>query len=653
MNFFKAQDQARKSTVRLVILFSLAIICLIFITNLFVVLMSNFDLFMNTNKNGYQDGSWFNLETFIWVSIAVCGIILLSSGIKFLQLAEGGRVVAESLGGKLIPQNSDEPTHQKILNVVEEMALASGSHVPMVYLIEQPSINAFAAGWNSSDAVIGITRGAVEKLTRNELQGVIAHEFSHILNGDMRLNIQLTGAISGIEIISAIGRSILHFLSHAGSRRHNNDRNTGGIPALLLFAVGLVIIGYIGLFFGNLIKAAISRHREYLADASAVQFTRNPQSIANALKKIGGDSYGSILDSTHVEEYSHLYFSKGFTQRWFSGFDTHPPLDERIERIEPSWDGQYIFPPKPQAAPQADQEPPLSQAQKAAIAAGIAVGVLEGRDAIDGIGKSAGEKEIAYASTLLEEMPEQLHSELKDPYGVRAVIYAILLDSDEEIKTKQLFHLNQHAADGVYEKVSVLRQYTAELSDRFRLPVIDMAIPTLRELSLEQYKLFRANALVLMKADKQIDLKEWLLQRLLFRHLDEAFGLSKRPAARHAFIGAVKHPWEVMMSMIAYLEHKSEIEAEQAFVTGKTAIKAGALKIVPKDQITTDILSQSMDELEMLKPLLKERFLKSCAITLTHNGKVTVMGAELLRALASGLDSPMPPILSTEHSWQH
>lgn len=656
MNFFKAQDQARKSTTRLILLFALAVICLILLTNLAIMLAlehENLHYLLDSPRYALE---LFDTTTFWWVTLGVSCVILAASLIKLSQLSHGGHVVAESLGGRAIPFNSEDPLDKKILNIVEEMAIAAGSHVPVVYLIDETSINAFAAGWNSNDAVIGVTKGAVEKLNRDELQGVVAHEFSHILNGDMRLNIQLIGVLYGIEVIGLFGRNFLRIFS-GGRRRHsggysyshsssrNNSSGGSGGGVIILLALALMVIGYIGTLFGNMIKAAISRHREYLADASAVQYTRNPDSIGNALRKIGGDVSGSLLHASNVSEFSHLYFASGLKQSWFSAFATHPPLDERIQRINPQWDGSYLEPPRPDLTPEAIAEKANAHQKKVAATIATTAAVITTMDAMNGIDSLPTEKHISRAHQLLNEIPEAIHQQLKDPYGARAVTYLLLLAHDKETLKKQLFHLRKHADPDVYQLVRQLYPEAKTLTANLRLPIVDIAIATLRKLSLKQYKLFRANSLVLMKADQKIDTTEWMLQRILFHHLDEAFSLRKRAPARHAFIGAVKGPCEVMLSRIAHIEHSDEQEAEAAFVAGRAAIGAGALRSLPRDQITVDDLDSAMDELVMLKPLLKQRFLKACATTLTHNDQVTIEGVELLRTLASSLDTPMPPIL--------
>lgn len=648
MNFFKAQDEARKRTFRLIVLLAIAVTCLILITNIVVMLALEYKNIAYIFSAPHIFIELFSLETFLYVSLGVSSVIFFASMLKLLQLSQGGRVVAESLGGQAIPFNSHDTTHQKILNVVEEMAIASGSHVPVVYLIENQNINAFAAGWNHNDAVIGITRGAVEKLNRNELQGVIAHEFSHIMNGDMRLNIQLTGVLHGIEAISFVGRGILHAMGaggrHSSSRNNSRSSSSGsGLFAIGLLAFTLLAIGYIGSLFGNLIKSNISRHREYLADASAVQFTRNPSSIANALKKIGGIHDGSILNISHADEYSHFFFASSINNTWFSGFDSHPPLDERIRRIEPYWDGKYIA-PKIIDKPLVDKTK-AEKNKQAAATVGMTAAIIE---TLNNIGSPASQQHIELAQQLLQEIPDALHLELKDPYGVRAAIYALLLNDDMTLQKKQLFHVNKHADKGVYEHIAPLRDLISQLHPRLRLALIDIAIPTLRELSLKQYRLFRVNARALMNTDQQIDFKEWILRRILFNHLDEAFNLRKRPASRYAYIGAVKHAAEIILSQLVYLEHHNKQEAEMAFLAALKSIGAGALNIVAREELNTQQLDDAMNELEQLKPLLKQRLIKAAAAGLTYNNHVTIEGYELLRALASDLQSPMPPILPTK-----
>jgi Zn-dependent protease with chaperone function len=259
-------------------------------------------------------------------AIATTGVVGLASLFRIASLRSGGGQVARQLGGTLVDSDTRDFKRSRLRNVVEEIALASGVPVPEIYVLEQESgINAFAAGYTPADAAVAVTRGALEKLDRDELQGVIAHEFSHVLNGDMRLNIRLMGMLFGILLLALIGRRVL---LHA---RFGRSSKNGA--AVLLIAAGLMMVGYVGLFFGRWIKAAVSRQREYLADASAVQFTRDPGGIGDALKKIAVYSDGSYLKADS-EEVSHMLFGDGQRMMLFS---THPPLHERIRRIDPGF----------------------------------------------------------------------------------------------------------------------------------------------------------------------------------------------------------------------------------------------------------------------------------------------------------------------------
>jgi len=297
-------------------------------------------------------------ELYLGGAAVTAGIIFVVSIISVAKLADGGSAVAEMIGARRVAPDTRDPLERRLRNVVEEMAIASGVRVPGVYVMDGESgINAFAAGWDVSNSVVAVTRGTLETLTRDELQGVIGHEFSHILNGDMRLNIRLIGVLAGIVFIGSIGEFLMR------SVRGSRSRNTGGI-----FLVGLAIfvIGYIGLFFARLIKAAVSRQREFLADASSVQFTRNPDGIAGALDQIRSAS--AFIANRYAEEMSHMFFGQSL-KLWLGGlFDTHPPIDERIRRVRPGFQPSAYRGRRAAAAP-----PPAAGAEPAfGRAAGLA-----------------------------------------------------------------------------------------------------------------------------------------------------------------------------------------------------------------------------------------------------------------------------------------
>ena len=340
MDFFERQDQARRNSKLLAVYFIAGVAMLIVavyiaVAAIFVGLNSRHHRSSSpATEEARSANSLWNPQLFLGVAVATLAVIGMGSAFKTLELAKGGSVVATNLGGRLVNPSTTDPDERKLLNVVEEMAIAAGIPVPQVYLLpDERGINAFAAGHSTSDAVVAVTEGTMKLLTRDELQGVIGHEFSHILNGDMRLNLRLMGIVFGILCLAVIGRVLLQIRG-----RSSRDRNP-----LPLLGLALLVIGWVGVLFGRLIQAAVSRQREFLADASSVQFTRNPAGLEGALKKIGGLSYGSKLEAAHAEEASHMFFGNGMGESFLHIMDTHPPLAERIRAIDPSFDG--TFPP--------------------------------------------------------------------------------------------------------------------------------------------------------------------------------------------------------------------------------------------------------------------------------------------------------------------
>jgi Zn-dependent protease with chaperone function len=366
MNFFEAQDKARRNTHWMILLFMLAVAGLVILTNLLLLAIIAYV------KTGYlvfslsELQSYIEPEVVIAVTVGVCLLIFGGSFYKTMSLSKGGPAIAEMLGGRLVPQSSNDLQQRQLLNVVEEMSIAAGMPIPKVYLLEESSINAFAAGQSPANAVIGVTRGALEQLSRDELQGVIAHEFSHIFNGDMRLNMRLIGVLHGILLVGLIGYFILRSLRYAG--RSRSRKGGGGILVIFALGVGLMVIGYAGTFFGQWIKAVVSRQREYLADSSAVQFTRNKDTIAGALKKIGGSGSGSVIESPTAPQYSHAYFANGLSGFWRSFFATHPPLEKRIKAIDPRWDGKFVR-PEAKTQPTSEQAPEAASSSAAGASA--------------------------------------------------------------------------------------------------------------------------------------------------------------------------------------------------------------------------------------------------------------------------------------------
>ncbi len=634
MNFFTHQDIARKNTKKLVFFFVLAVISLIILTNLLVFVLFSFANQDSGNSNYVAQS--MNWEVIGSISLAVIFVIVAGSLYKVYVLSRGGGdLVAQSLGGHLLTPDNFE--HRQVLNVVEEMAIAAGTPVPPVYLIEEQGINAFAAGYSTSDAVIGVTRGAIENFDRDELQGVMAHEFSHIINGDMRLNIKLMGVLHGILLMGLIG----YHLMYSGSRRRSKDN--GGI---VLFGLGLVAIGFAGTFFGKVIKAAVSRQREFLADASAVQYTRNPNGISGALKRLAGYPAGSILKNPKAAEVSHALFGEGLKNSFSKLLATHPPLNERIRRIEADWDpgneiatqttGKNFEQSSSLDSDISGNQQPVNMLSSAVGSAMIADSMIAQ------IGQPT-QNHLNYAVQLHQCLSDNLVEASHDPFMARALIYGLLLDKDQSIKQQQLIVVSKQAENGVHSALLKLMSDIENLSTEHRLPLVEMIIPTLRSLSKNQYLNFRENVIRLIELDKKVDLFEWSLQKMLFHHLDIAFHL-KKSVKESKTLATLKYSANVLLSFLSYSSSQENMNAAETFhyARGKLSI---SIDLLSQNDMSLDKLNAALDSLAMLKPSEKEMFIDACARCMTADQTITLSEQELFRAICSSLDCPMPPLL--------
>jgi len=645
MNFFESQDRVRRHTFQLVLLFSLAVITLIIMVNLLVMVVFGY---INSDQiQGVeillQQMDW---QTFAAVSAGVGVVVFVGSLYKIMALSAGGKVVAESLGGQLIPQNTNDLKQRKLLNVVEEMAIASGTPAPPVYLLaNEPGINAFAAGFSPRDAVIGVTQGTIDHLSRDQLQGVIAHEFSHIFNGDMRLNIRLIGVLNGILILGIIGYYLLYSASFS-RRGRSSGKGAGGILAL---AIGLMVIGFVGTFFGGLIKAAVSRQREYLADASAVQFTRNPDGIAGALKRIGGLEFGSKVENPSAAEVSHAFFAQGVSGFMQALAATHPPLTKRILRIDPHWDGKFDASDKTDLLREeeaVDKKEAMRREQLANKVTTVAIGtaMADVAIAIDQIGNPNLET-INYARSLIAELPLVIKEAAREPYGARAVIYSLVLDPGQAVRGRQLAHLQVYADPDVFVLTHKLLPEMDGLDIKYRLPLMDIAIPALKQLSLDQYQAFRENLVALIEMDSRVDLLEWSLQKILFNHLDGQFFKLAHTKTRYSHAGQLKQEIELVLSVMAHAGQQDQNEIDAAFSAATKTLEISGLQLMPKDKISLSDLDLALQKLEMLKPLAKPQLLKACAASVLRDQKISPVEIELLRAFSDILGCPMPPII--------
>jgi Zn-dependent protease with chaperone function len=645
MDFFQHQESARRKTGLLVFYFLIAVVLIVLLV--YTILVAAIGLSGQRDASGMRTAIQFwNPGLFGGVSLLTLALIGGGSAYRIASLASGGHNVAEMMGGRPLAAQTSDPDERKILNVVEEMAIASGTPVPPVYLLEQEDgINAFAAGFTPGDAVIGVTRGCIRNLTRDELQGVIAHEFSHILNGDMRLNIRLIGVLYGILLISITGWII--FRTTAGSYQYQERRNgeRRGVNPWPLVGLALYVLGYIGVFFGNLIKAAVSRQREFLADASAVQFTRNPDGIAGALKKIGALADGSRVRAPEAQEASHLFFGDAMV-RFLGVFATHPPLAERIRRIDPAFDGDFSkvrLTTAQQSAPEVRSRRFLSPQARP----GRGVFAFNAAEAVDHVGTVEPEQ-IAYASAVLTALPDPLRALAYDPFGARVIVFALLVDHDDEtVRSVQLDRLARGAEAAIAYEVERTLPLVHRLTPELRLPLVSMAVPALSRLSRDQFESFVAAVRDLVEADKEVTLYEYALQRLLLRHVATRYGYAQPPAVRYRSPEPLVNPVRHVLGTLAHVGSAQPGDAARAFALGIQALGwHGVDSALPPRDLDLKSLDLALNELDAAAPQLKRRILAACATCIGADGRVTLEEGELLRAIADSLGCPIPPLQS-------
>jgi Zn-dependent protease with chaperone function len=612
MDFFAHQDRARRNTSLLVLLYALAVTGIIVSVYLVVRLVFGS---MEEPAPTAATGLW-DAGQFLWVSISVLALVLTGSLFKTMQLSAGGSAVASSLGGRPVAPDTRDADERRLLNVVEEMALAAGIAVPQVYLLDsEPGINAFAAGFTTRDAVIGVTRGCVQQLSRDELQGVIAHEFSHIVNGDMRLNIRLMGILFGILMLTIVGRILIR-TAHMGQSRSRNDKK-GGNP-LPFLGLALIIIGYIGVFFANLIKSAISRQREYLSDASAVQFTRNPSGIAGALKKIGGLKAGSMVSNAHASEASHLFFGSigGFSLG--AMLATHPPLAERIKRLDPAFNPEISR---------------LMNADGGTVAAGTA-----GFE-----GASAGTANLGAAATTLRNLPATLLDEAHDPVGARVIIYALLWSDDSDVQRKQ-----QRALEGgdpqAVSRLSTIRKPIADLPDISRLPLAELAVPAMRLMPNAEYARFRETLQALIEADSEINLFEFALSHMIIRHVAPAFEHPDKAPVHYRKLESILPACRTVLVALAAWGSGDRRMAQDAYEAGLKALGQPPAPMMDAQAVSLKAVSDALDKLAQASPALKRLVVEACAACIKADGVIAGAESDLLRAIADAMDIPMPPL---------
>jgi Zn-dependent protease with chaperone function len=643
IDFFEQQDSARRKTFQLVVYFVLAIVILI---ALIYALLLAFGVY-----GGVPLRSWWHPELLLLAAAAVGLVVGGASVFKVAQLASGGQAVALMMGGQEVPGTTTDPREKRLLNVVEEMALAAGVPVPAVYVLEEPGINAFAAGYAPGDAVVAVSRGCLNYLTRDELQGVVAHEFSHILNGDMRLNIRLIGLIFGIMALSILGRILMHTSGVRSSRRGDNR---GG---MVMVGLGVFVLGLVGAFFGRLIMAAVSRQREYLADASAVQFTRNRDGIGGALKKIGGLAEGSRIDNPQAAEAGHMFFANAFAGEGFAGLlATHPPLVERIRRLDPQFDGEFpeVRPVRVDAeelkGPRPGRVPPFARMPALPGLPQVPLPVLRFADEAASRVGDVDPEEISYAQALHDGIPDVLRVAAQEPFGARALVYALLLDPRADVRDLQLTRLKAGAERQDFVETLRLVAPVQVLPDAHRLPLLDLAMPSLRQMSPRQHRVFRAQVEALMIADQRLSLFEYTLRCVLHRHLDAQFLPQRQTRPVHTSLEQLVHPVATVLALVAWEGQPEPDQAARAFNAGMRAYIGSdhTHRLPPREECSLAEFDAALQTLNQSVPAIKRRIVVACAACILANQQVTVRETELLRAICDTLDCPLPPLVVGE-----
>ena len=627
MNFFQAQKKARHNTGLLLLLFLLAVAMIIAAIYLCVV------VFAPALAPGVAPGveranasMSVNWEILGAVAGVVVAVIVVGMVFKWMRITHG-RHVAESMGGRLVPHDTMVAQERQLINIVEEMSIASGVPMPLVYIMPEEGINAFAAGTSINTAVIGVTQGALNTFSRDEMQGVVAHEFSHILNGDMRLNIRLLAIIGGITFIGLIGYTFLRFGAYGSMTRYRSSSSRSALP-MILFGLALVVIGFIGTLFGNMIRSAVSRQREFLADASAVQFTRNPLGIAGALEKIGVKA--GLLQHEKSVEYAHMFFANGAALGFSNLFDSHPPIATRIRSILPDWDGESsIAKTAPPVTPTADSASPAASGFSSSASASATSSASS--NLVPHIIACLGTMQpVSSPGNINDGIPQEVVAALECSYSARALIYAMLLHAPTG---QQADHLRQHADVGVYDLTMSLYPAVSQLPPKRSLDLLQRALPTLRLLSPRQYERFVENLSQLILADDCIDLFEWSLMAVVEHSLGECFG--EKTAGR-----ADADDYAYVLSILARMDPQQDAHA--AF---DHAVEA----IMPSLRYRTDDfapgkLFDAMQRSSRLSTDKKERLVQMLVRCAAYNDTLGEQEEVILRAYLMILDCPCPQI---------
>ncbi|MBL1351886.1 MAG: M48 family metallopeptidase [Zetaproteobacteria bacterium] len=641
MNFFEHQAQARRRTSWLFGLFLMVVVLLVLAVYSAISLglfAAEFFLTHDGWREGWIIASFWQYDRFVWIAFLTTSILFIGAAYKIHQLKQGGgAMVAEQLGGKRLPPYVKDILHRRVLNVVEEMAIASGLPVPPVYILQESGVNAFAAGFTPSDTVIGVTQGAVEMLNRDELQAVMGHEFSHILHGDSRINMRMVGLLHGMTLISDLGSSLLT----GYTLPHRHQKKKGSHPALWILGILLFLVGLLGMIAADLIKLAISRQREFLADASAVQFTRNPEAMAHALMTIGGYRQGSHLSHQNAANLGYFFFSHTalkalqYAPRSKDWWASHPPLQTRIQRIMPSFRGGMPDVDSTQKHQRVRAE--ASVGVRYAMPANARV-VMDKQAVLNAVGEMRASS-LQDVQQQLHAIPKRLRDFAHDPYSARAMAYTMLLSTDKMVRKQQWACLEKKADRNVMREMLDMNHLMGALPSHLRLPLLDMLMPALKTLSQAQYQQLIANIRLLIQADHQVSMFEYALHRILLRHLKPTFEGVHDVQVRYQDIKQVAASCSCILTMlIRYGQHD---QPEKLLADVSQDLLGEAMPWPPVRLLQMKYLGRSISQLEQASPEIKQALLTACVDVIFADGICNEHEMEGLRAIADGMDCPI------------
>lgn len=638
MDFFSHQEKARNYTKVLMVYFLIAMLLIVAAVN---VVVYYFFIFLESYP--YTPQNWFSEGLVYYVSGATILLIVSGSLFRWQKLKSGGHVVAEMLGASLLDLHTSDMKRRQLIHVIEEMSIASGVPLPVIYVMESESgINAFVAGYLPTEAVMVVSKGAIEALNREEMQGVVAHEYSHILNGDMQINIKLMAMLAGILMISLTGRLLMRGSSsrhHMSSRRISGNNKSGS--ALAVLGLLLLLVGYVGVFCGRLIKAAVSRQREFLADAAAVQFTRNPQGIASALNKIAESVYGSRIEDAQVEGMSHMCFSEAIKTHFNQWMATHPPLDKRISRVYPGFLSRIKarqMTENIQAAAQQDSaintESPVSMFTSSEPVAMTSAQVSESVGKVD-------QAHIDYAASLHQSFSDELLMAIHVTETSKSVVWAMIL-AKMDLKS----HLkNVHDCLGA-ENIISINKYKDEvfnLKDAQRLPLFDLLLPALKQMNKDDKADFIDKCKAVIKCDNRYTVFEFVILSLLQQHLSESAGQDVK--VKYYSYKALGNELQMLLSVMSQSTGSASVERENIYSSIAKGFSLTELTLLPMQSISASKIQNALKKLSQMSPLLKRNVIEACADIAMDDGKLKSTEAELLRAISESLNCPMPPLL--------